>query len=115
MNEQGKTTQNQDDAGEVLRLRRVGTKVPPKLVQVVQSRKGWAGVIGLVMTLGLWWLGEIDGARAVEALAWVLGIYIGSVALEDGMARLLSTLAHAVAHQEPDQATTIRTSDEQER
>ena len=72
----------------------------PKLMQVLQSRKVWAGVMGLGSTLGLWWLGEIDGARAVEALTWVLGIFIGSVALEDGMTRLFDTLAHAVATSE---------------
>jgi hypothetical protein len=70
--------------------------IHPKAMQVVQSRKVWAGVIGLVATLGLWWVGEIDAARAVEALTWVLGIFIGSVALEDGMTRLFSTLAHTV-------------------
>jgi hypothetical protein len=69
----------------------------PKLMQVLQSRKVWAGLMGLGSTLGLWWLGEIDGARAVEALTWVLGIFIGSVALEDGMTHLFGTLAHAVA------------------
>ena len=68
----------------------------PKVIQIVQSRKMWASMIGLVATLGLWWMGEIDGARAVEAMTWVLGIFIGSVALEDGMTRLFSTLAHAV-------------------
>ncbi len=68
----------------------------PKLMQVLQSRKVWAGLMGLGSTLGLWWLGEIDGPRAVEALTWVLGIFIGSVALEDGMTRLFGTLAHAV-------------------
>lgn len=69
----------------------------PKVMQALQSRKVWAGLIGLGSTLGLWWLGEIDGARAVEALTWVLSIFIGSVALEDGMTRLFGTLAHAVA------------------
>lgn len=68
----------------------------PKLVGVMQSRKVWAGVLGLVTTATLWWLGEIDGARAVEAMTWVLGSFIGSVALEDGMTRLFSTLGHAV-------------------
>lgn len=74
-----------------------GFDVPPKLRQVLQSRKVWAGVIGLVTTLSLWGLGEIDGPRAIEAIGWVLGIFIGSVALEDGMTRLFGTLAHAVA------------------
>lgn len=74
-----------------------GFAVPSKLRQVLQSRKVWAGVIGLVTTLSLWGLGEIDGPRAIEAIGWVLGIFIGSVALEDGMTRLFGTLAHAVA------------------
>lgn len=73
-----------------------GSKVPPKLAQVLGSRKVWAGVIGMAATLTLWWLGEIDGARAVEALTWVLGIFIGSVALEDGMARLFGVLGQGV-------------------
>jgi hypothetical protein len=72
--------------GEEIRLH-------PKLAQVMESRKVWAGVLGLVVTLALWWLGEIDGARAVEALTWVLGIFIGSVALEDGLTRFFGTLA----------------------
>ena len=69
--------------------------VDSKWAQVLASRKVWAGALGLVATLGLWWLGEIDGARAVEAMTWVLGIFIGSVALEDGMTRLFGTLMHA--------------------
>src|SRR5690606_34501602 len=68
-------------------------KLPRKLAQVMASRKVWAGALGSVATLGLWGLGEIDGARAVEALTWVLGIFIGSVALEDGLTRLLGALA----------------------
>ena len=68
-------------------------RLPVKVRQVLASRKVWAGVMGLVVTLALWALGEIDGARAVEALTWVLGIFIGAVALEDGMTRLFNTLA----------------------
>jgi hypothetical protein len=74
-----------------------GMPLPPKVMQIMESRKVWAGVIGMATTLTLWWLGEIDGARAVEAMTWVLGIFIGSVALEDGMTRLFSSLAHSVA------------------
>jgi hypothetical protein len=87
----------QERASEMLRL-------PPKLVQVVQSRKVWAGVIGLVTTGVLWALGEIDGAKAVEALSWVLGIFIGSVALEDGMTRFFGMLVYATASHEPEEA-----------
>lgn len=58
--------------------------------QVVASRKVWAGLLGLVITLGLWGLGEIDGAQAVAAMAWVLGIFMGAVAVEDGLRNVLS-------------------------
>jgi hypothetical protein len=53
-------------------------------------------MIGMVTTLTLWSMGEVSGERAVEALTWVLGIFIGSVALEDGMSRLFRTLASGV-------------------
>ena len=82
-----------------------GVRLPPKVAQVVESRKVWAGAIGLVTTLTLWWAGEVDGTRAVEAMTWVLGIFIGSVALEDGMTHLFASLASAVASHEPGEAT----------
>ena len=66
-----------------------------KMRQVAESRKVWAGGLGLVVTLTLWGLGEIDGTRAVEAMTWVLGVFIGAVALEDGMTRFFGTLIHA--------------------
>lgn len=82
-----------EEQGERMRL-------PRKVAQVVESRKVWAGVIGVVSTLALWWLGEIDGAQALEAMTWVLGIFMGSVALEDGMAQLFRSLAHGVMSRE---------------
>jgi hypothetical protein len=82
-----------------------GIALPAKVMQVMESRKVWAATIGLATTLVLWWLGEIDGARAIEAMTWVLGIFIGSVALEDGMTRLFSSLAQAVASQAAESPT----------
>ncbi len=76
-------------------------RVEDKWRQVVRSRKVWAGLIGLVLTLGLWWLGEIDGHATVEALTWVVGIFIGAVALEDGLAQLIHGLAAALLAQTP--------------
>jgi len=121
MREQGK-----DGLSAPMQLDEGKMRLHPKVMQVVESRvcsapreplgrvkKVWAGMIGLVTTLALWWLGEIDGARAVEALTWVLRIFIGSVAasaigaeraLEDGMTRFFSSLAHAVTTYEPDGA-----------
>jgi hypothetical protein len=85
-----------NEPNKVMERDKLTVTLAPKLVQVVGSRKVWAGVLGLVTTATLWWLGEIDGTRAIEAMTWVLGIFIGSVALEDGMTHLFSTLAHAV-------------------
>jgi hypothetical protein len=72
-----------------------GWQLPPKLALALQSRKVWAGLLGLGVTLCMWWLGEIDGPAAVEALSWVVGIFIGAVALEDGMVGLLRHLSGA--------------------
>ncbi len=72
-------------------------RMPPKLRQLLASRKAWAGVVGMVTTLALWATGEIDAARAVDALTWVVGIFIGAVALEDGMTNLMRALASAPA------------------
>lgn len=69
--------------------------------QVVTSRKVWAGLLGTVITLGLWALGEIDGAQAVAALAWVLGIFIGAVAVEDGLRNVLSGVVEPVTERSP--------------
>lgn len=64
--------------------------LPPKLRQVLQSRKVWAGLLALGVTLGLWQLGELDGVEVVEAMTWVVGIFMGAVALEDGLRGLLA-------------------------
>jgi hypothetical protein len=79
----------------------VGWRVEEKWRQVVRSRKVWAGLIGLGVTLGLWALGEIDGPATVEALTWVVSIFIGAVALEDGLAQLIRGLAAALIAQTP--------------
>ncbi len=67
--------------------------------QLLYSRKAWAGLLGLVITLGLWALGEIDGAQAVAALTWVLGIFMGAVAVEDGLRNVLTGVVEPAAVQ----------------
>jgi hypothetical protein len=66
----------------------VGSQLP-KWRLVLQSRKVWAGLLALGLTLGLWHLGELEGAEVVEAMTWVVGIFMGAVALEDGLRGLL--------------------------
>lgn len=63
---------------------------PPKWRQVLQSRKVWAGLLSLALTLALWQLGELEGAEVVEAMTWVVGIFMGAVALEDGLRGLVN-------------------------
>lgn len=67
--------------------------------RMLYSRKAWAGLLGLVITLGLWALGEIDGAQAVAALTWVLGIFMGAVAVEDGLRNVLTGVVEPAAVQ----------------
>jgi hypothetical protein len=77
--------------------RQVENPFAAKWRQMLYSRKVWAGLLGLVITMGLWALGEIDGAQAVAALAWVLGIFIGAVAVEDGLRNVLTGVVEPVA------------------
>lgn len=75
--------------GELQRDEQGAPVWPSKLRQVLQSRKVWAGLLALGVTLGLWSLGELEGAEVVEAMTWVVGIFMGAVALEDGLRGLL--------------------------
>ncbi len=68
-----------------------------KWTQTVQSRKVWAGLLALAVTLLLRQLGEIDGPQTVEAVTWIVGIFMGAVALEDGLRNVFSTLARLPA------------------
>lgn len=58
-----------------------------KLMQVLQSRKVWASAIALLIAVALYWADQITGAQLTWASAIIAGIFTGSVALEDGLAR----------------------------
>lgn len=57
----------------------------PKWRQVLQSRKVWAGLLALVISGLLWWQGLIGAEQFSQAVVIVVGIFMGSVALEDGL------------------------------
>ena len=72
-----------------------------KLQELVRSRKFWAATVVLGMALGLWQMGEISGEELAQVMAIAGGIYIGAVALEDGLrsasALLLAALGRQIA------------------
>ncbi len=59
-----------------------------KILWVLRSRKFWASLIGLVSVI-LVALGyaELPEEKIIDAIVTIIGIYVGSVAFEDGMAR----------------------------
>ena len=63
---------------------------PSKIDQLLQSRKFWAGTIAILMTVALYAMGELTADQFAMSLTWVAGIYIGSVAVEDGLSRLFT-------------------------
>ena len=60
-----------------------------KWEQVLKSRKAWASLIALGVTLALYQMGEINAAQFASALTTLTGIFVGSVALEDGLSNIM--------------------------
>lgn len=59
-----------------------------KIFWVLKSRKFWASLIGLVSVLLVaFGLPELPDETLIEAITTIVGIYVGSVALEDGLSR----------------------------
>ena len=69
----------------------------PKLEQLLQSRKFWTATLILAASLGLWELGEISGEQLAACMVVSGSIYMGSVALEDGLATALKVWLSAVS------------------
>lgn len=57
-----------------------------KLVWVLRSRKFWASIVGLVSVLLVaFGLPELPDETLINAIVTIIGIYVGSVAVEDGL------------------------------
>lgn len=58
-----------------------------KLAGVLQSRKFWASVVGLLTSVGILTLGDYPHEEVISAILIVanVGIYTFSTAFEDGM------------------------------
>lgn len=61
-----------------------------KLKALLRSRRFWACAAATTVTGALYGLGEIDGAQFTNAVTLIAGVYIGSVALEDGLRGLIT-------------------------
>ena len=58
-----------------------------KFDDLLASRKFWGAMLVLATTVALYALDELTAAEVADSMALVVGIYMGSVALEDGLAR----------------------------
>ena len=56
--------------------------------QLIRSRKFWASALSLAVTVALWRMHQIDGAQLANAIGWITGVFVGSVAVEDGLSNL---------------------------
>ena len=65
-----------------------------KLTRVLQSRKVWASLIALGVTILLWRMGEIDGHQFATAIETITGVFVGAVALEDGLSNVFQIWVH---------------------
>lgn len=61
------------------------TEAGSKLQQLVRSRKAWATAIALGVSIVLWRMGEISGSQLATVTGIAASVYVGSVALEDGL------------------------------
>lgn len=61
-----------------------------KLKALLRSRRFWTCVAATAVTGVLYSMGEIDGGQFTSAVTLIAGIYIGSVAIEDGLRNLIT-------------------------
>ncbi len=61
-----------------------------KLKTLLRSRRFWTCIAATTTTGVLYSLGEIDGGQFTNAMTLIASIYIGSVALEDGLRNLVT-------------------------
>ena len=61
-----------------------------KLKTLLRSRRFWTCVAATAVTGALYSFGQIDAAQFTDAVTLIAGIYIGSVAIEDGLRNLIT-------------------------
>jgi len=56
---------------------------------LVRSRKFWAMMLVTLMSLGLYVMDELSAREVADLAGLVVGIYMGSVAVEDGLSQAM--------------------------
>lgn len=58
-----------------------------KAMELLQSRKFWASLIGLLATLGIGLVSDVEATKLIDAIMIIVGIFVGGTALEDGLTK----------------------------
>lgn len=61
-----------------------------KLKALLRSRRFWACVAATAVSGLLYGLGEIDGNQFMDAITLIAAVYVGSIAIEDGLRSLIT-------------------------
>lgn len=56
-----------------------------KLMALLKSRKMWASLIGLAVSLGLYNAGDIEAEKLVDAILIIVSAFVGGTAIESGL------------------------------
>lgn len=59
-----------------------------KLISVLQSRKFYASLIGLLSVFGIYSGGAVESAELIDAILVIVSTFVASTALESGMQQL---------------------------
>ncbi len=58
------------------------------LQRLIGSSKAWVVLAAIIGIIVMNVYGQIEGPRALEAITWMVGIWLGAVAVEDGASNL---------------------------
>ena len=60
---------------------------PKKLIRTLQSRKFWATILGLLMTLGIYTGTDLEADKLVDAITLIVSSFTVATGIEHGLSR----------------------------